>query len=74
MLEVEHDLQRPEEPRPTAWARSGSLWAGGPLRCAACGASQRVSADSRCGGVPFCDDCTSRSRDLTEWDDLGGGD
>lgn len=57
----------------TAWA---ALWSGegAQSRCAACGAQDRVQADPRCGGIPFCEDCSSWSRDLTEWDDLGRGD
>ncbi len=71
----DHGVQPAEElwPQPGTWTHSGSSWPGW-ARCAACGATQRVSADSRCGGVPFCHDCMAWSRDLTDWDDLGCGD
>lgn len=57
----------------TAWAAVWSTDAAAPL-CAACGGSDQVSADPRCGEIPFCGDCSSRTRDLTDWDDLGCGD
>ncbi|MCA9711210.1 MAG: hypothetical protein KDK70_35560 [Myxococcales bacterium] len=72
MLSVER-YRRGEPPLDsTAWGRGSALEVAAPP-CVACGDHEQVCPDLRCGGVPFCDDCSWRARNLTEWDDLGYG-
>lgn len=61
-----------------AWDSSWDYYENPPSRqrrlvaCAACGSTEYVRPDPRCGGIAFCEDCSDRSRLLSPWDDLGG--
>ncbi|MEM9457769.1 MAG: hypothetical protein AAGF11_26560 [Myxococcota bacterium] len=63
-----------DEPVQTIWARIMSADEGATLPCAACGTSDHVMNDPRCGELPFCQDCTEHTRNLNDWDDIGVGD
>jgi hypothetical protein len=43
-------------------------------RCSACHHPLDLRPDETLGAFVFCDDCLQRSRELTEWDDLGAVD
>jgi len=43
-------------------------------RCSACQDPLELRPDETLGAFVFCDDCLQRSREITEWDDLGAVD